>query len=152
LQATLKASAPIPDVTLIGARAVRLLRDSGNPHGLLQVADRSTSVAIGPWRTVLDVDALRKAEGKPYELQWFAAKDACLPPGYEKCLLRLSPGGSDEVELREFDLAAGRFIDGGFRTPASHAFAVWLDADQLLISHTFYCALARCTPARRRQL
>ena len=138
LQATLKVSAPIPDVTLFGARAVRLLRDAGNPHGLLQVADRSTADAIGPWRTVLDVDALRKAEGKPYELQWFAAKDACLPPGYEKCMLRLSPGGSDEVELREFDLAAGRFIDGGFHTPASHAFAVWLDADRLLISHTLF--------------
>jgi len=138
LQATLKARAPIPDVTLFGARAVRLLRDAGNPHGSLQVADRSTSDAIGPWRTVRDLDALRKAQFKAYELQWFAAKDACLPPGYEKCMLRLSPGGSDEVELREFDLAAGRFVDGGFRTPASHAFAVWLDADRLLISHTLF--------------
>src|SRR5580693_8939817 len=60
LQASLKASAPIPDVALVGARAVRFTRDVASPHGLLQVAERSSSGNIGPWRTVLDVDALRK--------------------------------------------------------------------------------------------
>jgi len=137
LQRTLKASAPIPDVVLLGTRAARFERDSANPHGLLQVADRFAS-GIGAWRTVLDVDALRKAEGKPYELQWYSVKDSCLPPAYDRCVLRLSPAGSDEVELREFDLSAGQFVEGGFRTPASRAFAVWLDKDRLAICHVLY--------------
>lgn len=136
LEASLKASAPIPDVALLGSRTVRFARDVANPHGLLQVADRSSAGDIGPWHTVLDVDALRKSEGKPYELHWSGAKDLCLPPQYEKCMLPLSPGGGDQTELREFDLPTGRFVDGGFHTPASRAFAVWLDADRLLIAHT----------------
>jgi prolyl oligopeptidase len=135
LQASLNASAPIPDVALLGARAVRFARDVANPHGLLQVADRSSSGDIGPWHTVLDVDALRKSEGKPYELHW-SPQTGCLPPQYEKCMLALSPGGGDQTELREFDLSTGRFVDGGFETPASRTFAVWLDADRLLIAHT----------------
>lgn len=137
LQRTLKASAPIPNVVLLGVRAVRFDRDSAHPHGLLQVADRSAA-GIGAWRTVVDVDALRKAEGKPYELQWYSVKDTCLPPAYDRCLLRLSPAGSDEVELREFDLTTGQFVEGGFRTPASRSFAVWLDRDRLAICHTLY--------------
>lgn len=136
LQATLKASAPIPDISLLGRRAVRFERDAANPHGLLQVADRLTTGGLGAWRTVLDVGALRKAEGKPYELQWSLVKDECLPPTYDKCMLRLSPGGGDEAELREFNLGTGQFVEGGFRTPASRAFAVWLDDDHLLIAHT----------------
>jgi len=137
LHRTLKASAPIPDVVLLGARAVRFDRDSSNPHGVLQVAERSPT-GIGPWRTVLDVGALRKAEGKPYELQWSSARDSCLPPAYDRCVLRLSPAGSDEVELREFDLSTGQFVEGGFRTPASRTFAVWMDKDRLAICHVLY--------------
>jgi prolyl oligopeptidase len=137
LRATLKASAPIPEVALLGPRAVRFVRDSDNPHGVLQVAERSAS-GVGAWRTVLDVGALRKAEGKPYELQWNAMKDACLAPAYDRCLLRLSPGGGDEVELREFDLSLGQFVEGGFRTPAARTFAVWLDQNRLAICHTLF--------------
>jgi prolyl oligopeptidase len=138
LQETLKTSAPIPDITLLGGKAVRFARDAANPHGLLQVAERSVAGTVGLWRTVLDVGALRKAEGKPYELQWYAARDACLPPAYDTCMLRLSPGGGDEVELREFNLHTARFVENGFRAPASRAFAVWLAPDRLLISHTLF--------------
>lgn len=138
LRSTLQASAPIPEVALLGTHAARFARGAANPHGLLQVADRTSSGGVGEWRTVLDVGQLRNREGKPYELQWFAVKDACLPPAYERCLLRLSPGGSDEVELREFDLRSGHFVDGGFRAPAARTFVVWLDADRLLIAHTLF--------------
>ena len=47
----------------------------------------------------------------------------CAPPDYTRCLLALSPQGGDEVEFREFDLATGKFVEGGFRTPQSRAFA-----------------------------
>ena len=43
------------------------------------------------WETVLDVDALAKADGKP----WVCHGATCLPPAYERCMVSLSPGGSD---------------------------------------------------------
>ena len=139
LQATLKASAPIPDVLLLGSRAVRFQRDTENPFGVLQVASRSAA-GIDAWRTVLAVKDLRKSESKPYVLQFYQFDDSCLPPTFERCLLKLSVGGSDEIELREFNLSTGKFVENGFRSPASHISAVWLDQDHVAISHALYNA------------
>jgi len=36
---------------------------------------------------------------------------------------RLAPGGGNEVEIREFDLAHGLFVEGGFKVGKSRAFA-----------------------------
>ena len=135
---SLKASAPIAEISLAGGRAFRLQRDTDHPHGQLQIAERTAAGGINGWKTVLDVDALRKEEGKPYELEWSTAAEGCLPPQFDRCLLRLSPGGGDAVEIREFDLLNGQFAKGGFRVPVSRAFAVWLGPDQVLIAHTLY--------------
>ncbi len=133
----LKASAPIPYVTLAGSRAFRLQRDADHPFGRLQIAER-TAAGVNGWKTVLDIAALRKEEGKPYELQWASASDSCLPPEFDRCLLDLSPGGGDAVELREFDVRKAHFVKDGFRVPASRARAVWLGRDQLLVAHTLF--------------
>jgi prolyl oligopeptidase len=134
----LKASAPVADVSLGGSRAMRLQKDADHPHGQLQIADSSAGDGIGQWRTVLDVEVLRKSESKPWELQWSSAAESCLPPEFTRCLLRMSPGGGDEVELREFDLAKGNFVADGFNVPLSRAFAVWLSKDHVLVAHTLF--------------
>ena len=105
LDTVLKQSTPTPAISLLGTKAVRLLRDAARPHGVLQVARRGADGTMGPWRDLLDVGALREHEGKPYELQWYDARNLCLPPAFDRCLLRLSPGGADDAELREFDLS-----------------------------------------------
>lgn len=134
---TVLAEAPTePDQFLLGTRAVRLLRDAGHPHGLLQTAPRNADGAPGTWSTVLDVADLRKREGVPFELQTFDLGSACLAPLYERCLLRLSPGGGDEVEIREFDLSKNEFVSGGFRVGKSRAFAAWMGPDTILVGHT----------------
>ncbi len=138
LDTVLKQSTPTPEITLLGSKAVRLLRDAARPHGVLQVARRGADGTMGPWKIVLDVGALREREGKPYELQWYDVRNLCLPPVFDRCLLRLSPGGADDAELREFDLSNGSFVADGFRVPASRAFAVWLDHDHLLIAHSLF--------------
>ena len=94
---------------------MRLYRDAAHPYGLLQTAARDAQGVAGEWKTVLDVAELRKREGIPFELQVYSFGSSCLAPEYARCLLRLSPGGGDEVEVREFDLATARFVDGGFR-------------------------------------
>lgn len=135
LRTALKANTPIADVQLMGDRAVRLFRDAGHPKGLLQVADRGGDGTPGDWRTVLDVAAYGKAQGKPYSLNWGYAS-SCLPPAYERCLLAFSDGGSDEVALREFDLKTAAFVAGGFSSPAARVQSAWLTKDSVLIAHT----------------
>jgi prolyl oligopeptidase len=136
LKTALVASAPAPAVSLAGSRAVRLLQDASHPQGLLQVAPRARDGSLGAWRTVLDIAALREREGKPYVLQWYAPRETCLPPDFDRCLLRLSPAGADDAELREFDLVRGEFVADGFRVPASRVMAAWLDRDTVVLAHT----------------
>ena len=123
----------VASITLAGAQAVRLLKTAEQPKGLLQTAARQTT-GLGPWRTLLDVGALGRQEGKDFELYWQSS--ACLAPARTRCLLSLHEAGGDESELREFDLATGRFVEGGFRVAKSRTMATWVDADTLLLGHT----------------
>ncbi|MCL7715534.1 prolyl oligopeptidase family serine peptidase [Stenotrophomonas mori] len=125
-----------PDQYLLGERALRVYRDAEHPYGLLQAAPRDAQGRAGQWRTVLDVAALREREGVPFELQAYDLGSSCLAPAYARCLLRLAPGGGDEVEIREFDLGRGDFVEDGFRVPRSRAFAEWMGPDQVMVGHT----------------
>jgi len=136
LDALLQAAPTEPDVHVLGRHAMRLLRDAGHPYGLLQVAPLDDAGQPGDWRTVLDVAELREREGIPFELQAYELDNACLAPDYDRCLLRLSPAGGDEVEVREFDITRNAFVEDGFRVPKSRAFAHWLDTDTVLVMHT----------------
>lgn len=135
LKRVLAAGDPPPEFMLMGPVALRFQRSVAHPHGVLAVGHRSGDGAPTGWREVLDVDALRKADGKAYELRFGASSLPCAAPSYTRCLLSLSPQGGDENELREFDLTAGQFVRDGFQMPASRAFAVWLDKDRLLVEH-----------------
>jgi len=141
LRERLAASAPFPTLFLLGDHFVRLTRDADHPAGLLQTAANTAGRATLQWRTVLDVGALNRAEGANYTLGgvgMFDFPDRCLPPAFNLCLLALSPGGSSSLELREFDLKAGAFVPGGFRTPANRSITAWLNPDTLLIAHSLY--------------
>lgn len=136
LAAVLAGAQPEPELYPIGDRWLRFYRDAAHPYGLLQVAPAADDGRPGAWEDRLDVGALRKAEGIAFELQAFDLGQVCLPPDYARCLLRLSPGGGDEVEIREFDLDRGTFVDGGFHIPRSRAFASWLGPDRVLFETT----------------
>ena len=82
------------------------------------------------WRTVLDVDALAKAEDK----NWVYEGADCLPPEERRCLVRLSDGGKDAVTIREFDAETGKFVEGGFHLPEGKQEVSWVDADTLLVA------------------
>lgn len=131
------AQAPAePDQFLMGNRVVRFFRDAAHPYGQLQTAPRNDKGVTRNWKTVLDVAALREREGIPFELQVYSFGSSCLAPEYARCLLRLSPGGGDEVEIREFDLVKGSFVAEGFKVGKSRAFAEWMGPDKLLVAHT----------------
>lgn len=125
-----EAQIAMPDEVL-GDRVVNLWRDATNPRGLWRIADLSGYLAGKPqWRTVIDVDALGRREGQSWV--WHGA--SCLAPDYARCLVRLSPGGTDAQVVREFDLASGRFVDGGFVLPEAKSRATWIDRDTLLVA------------------
>ena len=105
--------------------------DADHPRGLWRVSPLSAYIAGKPqWRTLIDVDALGKAEGKSWV--WHGAD--CPPPEYQRCLVSLSPGGSDADVVREFDLTSGKFVAGGFTVTESKNTTTWIDRDTLLVA------------------
>lgn len=139
LEAALATNSPMPELFLLGDRFVRFIRDEAHPQGLLQTAPRVANTAPRTWRTVLDLRTLNQSEGTAYELtglSFYQFPSRCLPPAYDRCMLPFSPRGSSSLEHREFDLAAGSFVEGGFRLPANRASVTWLDADTLVVGHS----------------
>jgi len=82
------------------------------------------------WTTVLDIDALGKAEGK----SWVLKDITCFRPAERRCLISLSDGGEDAVEIREFDLDLGHFVAGGFHLPRGKHRIDWDDENHLLVA------------------
>ncbi|MDP3490870.1 MAG: prolyl oligopeptidase family serine peptidase [Phenylobacterium sp.] len=108
-----------------------LWQDDANPHGLWRHASLASYAAGTPdWAPVLDMDALAKTENR----NWFFHGADCLKPAETLCLVELSDGGGDAVEIREFDTTARTFVAGGFTLPEGKQSVAWLDADTLLVA------------------
>ena len=105
-------------------------KDGAHPRGLWRRTTIESFAGETEWDVLLDLDALAAAEGE----DWVWSGAATLPPGHGRAMVRLSRGGSDAVVLREFDLAARRFVANGFTLPEAKSGAVWLDHDTLLLS------------------
>ncbi|MEJ2540351.1 MAG: S9 family peptidase, partial [Gemmatimonadota bacterium] len=106
--------------------------DGDHPRGIYRRTTWSDYLAGDPdWETVLDVDALAREEGEA----WAYRGMTCLGPEDRHCLVNLSPGGSDAVEVREFDMATKSFVPGGFRIPVSKNGVAWVDENTVLVHH-----------------
>ncbi|CAN7164634.1 prolyl oligopeptidase family serine peptidase [Phenylobacterium sp. LjRoot164] len=104
-------------------------QDAANTHGVWRHASLASYRTAAPaWDVVLDVDKLAKDEGR----NWFWKGATCLKPDESICLVRLSNGGGDAVELREFDTRTKTFVEGGFRSPEGKQGAEWIDRDTLV--------------------
>ena len=82
------------------------------------------------WQTVLDYDALGRRDNE----KWVQKGRTCLYPDDEICMVALSAGGEDAITLREFNLKAAAFVEGGFALPRSKQNIAWVDKDSLLIA------------------
>jgi prolyl oligopeptidase len=133
-EAILTATDRIPAPSFLGDGIGNFWQDATNPKGIWR---RTTleSYASGntQWETLLDIDALARAEGK----DWVFKGASCLPPAETRCLVNLSDGGKDAVVVREFDLTTRAFVDGGFVLPEGKHRISWLDADTLLVATDF---------------
>jgi prolyl oligopeptidase len=109
-------------------------QDKAHPKGIWRRATLASYRSASPtWSTVLDLDALAKAEGKDWV--WKGAE--CLASQERYCLVGLSNGGKDAVELREFDTTTRAFVPGGFRLPEGKHRVDWLDRNTLLVATDF---------------
>jgi len=111
--------------------AYDLWQDEHNPKGIWRRTPWASWRNGTPgWQTLLDFDALGAAEGSA----WVCVELDILYPDGDRALVTLSPGGSDAVVVREFDLDAQRFVDGGFSVPKAGKHAVsWIDRDTLYV-------------------
>ena len=125
------ASDRIPAPSFLNGRIYNFWQDPQHLRGIWRSTTLESYRSASPeWTTVLDIDALGKAEGKSWV--WKGAQ--CLPPEERLCLVSLSEGGEDAVEVREFDLGTGRFVEGGFKLPTSQPGFAWEDQDHLLVA------------------
>jgi prolyl oligopeptidase len=121
----------IPAPEMVGDSIYNFWRDADHVRGIWRVTTVADYASPDPhWRTVLDLDAVAKAENA----NWVWGGSNCLAPSYTRCLIRLSDGGEDADTTREFDLTTGQFVTGGFVLPHSKQSSDWLNRDTLLVA------------------
>ena len=130
----LDSEARIPYVNRMGDYLYNFWQDKAHPRGIWRRTTLAEYERPDPkWETVLDIDALNKAEGK----QWVFKGADCMKPDYVHCLVRLSPGGGDAVEVREFDMSTKSFVKGGFFLPVAKTETSWIDEDHIYVGTDF---------------
>ncbi len=124
-----KRRLPLP--MLRGSHVDNFWRDETSPRGVLRTTTTADYATAEPhWRTLLDIDALNKAE----HASWVWKGMEVLKPGNRYALVSLAAGGEDADVVREFDLETGTFVKDGFTLPRSKQSATWVDQDTLLVA------------------
>ena len=134
LRKILDSDARIPAVQKLGPYYYNFWRDKQNPAGLWRRTTLDQYRKAAPaWEVLIDLDALNKAEKENWV--WHGAD--CLKPGYERCLIALSRGGSDADVTREFSLASKSWVKNGFFRPEAKGGLSWRDADSVYVGTDF---------------
>ncbi len=124
----------LPNISRRGAHIYNFWTDATNPRGLWRRTSLESFRTDTPdWDTILDLDALAKAEGE----DWTWAGANVLPPERQQAIISLSRGGSDACVMREFDLATKTFVRDGFNLGEAKSNADWWDRDTLIVSSAF---------------
>jgi len=124
----------IPYPRIMGPLVYNFWQDPEHERGIWRrTTIGSYRTGTPAWETVLDIDALNKAEGK----QWVFKGADCLPPAYARCMVSLSRGGGDAVEIREFDTVAKAFVRDGFFLAEAKSNVNWKDENTLWVGTDF---------------
>ena len=124
----------IPYFVRRGDALYNFWRDADHPRGLWRRTSLAEFRQAQPaWETVLDLDALAKAEAE----NWVWAGATCLGPRHENCLIKLSRGGADASVVREFNSVSKRFVAEGFKLPEAKTDIDWIDADTVYVGSDF---------------
>ena len=130
----LDSDARIPYPNRMGEFLYNFWQDKAHARGIWRRTTLTEYRKATPkWETLLDIDALNKIEDK----KWVFKGSRCLKPDYTRCLVSLSPGGGDAVEVREFDLQAKSFVKDGFFVPVAKTEIGWIDQDHVYVGTDF---------------
>ncbi len=139
IRTILDSDAKIPGVQKIGDYYYNFWKDKQHERGLWRRTTLTEYRKADPkWETVIDLDALNVAENAKWV--WHGAD--CLRPRlqnekYERCLIALSPGGSDADVTREFDLASKTWVVNGFFRPEAKGGLGWIDENTVYVYTDF---------------
>jgi len=123
---------PLPEQE--GTWLYNFWQDPEHERGILRRTTLASYRTASPdWETVLDIDALSKADGE----QWVYKGRISLPPENRHSMVSLSAGGSDAVVMREFDNETKSFVPDGFTLPAAKSRLLWKDANTLWVATDF---------------
>jgi prolyl oligopeptidase len=138
IRAILDSDAKIPAVEKIGDYYYNFWKDAQHERGLWRRTTLEEYRKPQPqWETVIDLDALNEAEHRTQQDKWVWHGADCFKPEYKRCLIALSPGGSDADVTREFDLTTRQWVrDGFFRKEAKGALG-WIDQDTVYVFTDF---------------
>lgn len=129
-RAILTSPARIPVGSIHHGQVYNFWQDREHVRGLWRRASVESYTRGQPkWETLVDFDALAKAEGE----NWIHGQFECLAPEYRHCMVEMSRGGADTSTWREFDTAARTFVRNGFVVPEAKSDVAWADADTLLV-------------------
>lgn len=132
--AALSSTSRVPNVSYHGPYLYDLWKDGAHPRGIYRRTTLEELRKPSPaWTTVLDIDAMAKRDRKP----WVFKNMSCVPPAERRCLVSLSAGGGDAVEIREFDAEALRFVEDGFFLPEAKSSVSWIDENTIFAGTDF---------------
>jgi prolyl oligopeptidase len=130
----LQSKDKIPYVSYRGGVVHNFWQDAQHVRGIWRTSSLESYLTESPkWKTVLDIDALSKAEDR----NWVYKGMTCLSPKYERCIINLSDGGKDAVVRREFNTSTQSFIENGFITEESKGGMSWLSEDAMVVGVDF---------------
>lgn len=130
----LDTDARIPYVRRRGEFLYDFWRDATNPRGLWRRTTLQSYRTDSPeWDVLIDVDELGRADNR----NWVWAGAVVIEPELTRALISLSPGGSDAVVVREFDMVTREFVADGFELPEAKSQISWDDPDTVLVGTDF---------------
>lgn len=109
-------------------------QDSDHQHGVLRRTSLEQYKKNEPqWEVILDFDALSKAENE----NWVYKGGPRLDKNSQRGFIKLSRGGKDAVEVREFDYETRQFVTDGFYVPEAKTSLSPIDENTVLIGSDF---------------
>jgi len=121
----------IPYGTYRGGYVYNFWQDEDNVRGILRRTSLEEYSKEQPkWEDLLSVDNLSALEEK----NWVYKGSNCFDGNYDRCLLSLSDGGKDAIEMREWNHYTQSFVENGFVIPESRTGISWKDINNINIA------------------
>lgn len=123
-----------PRVGRDGAFVYNFWQDAVHVRGIWRRAGLESYTSGEPiWETLLDIDALARAEDENWVWQGAVSR----APDHMRALIQLSRGGKDASVVREYDVSQRSFVEGGFFLPEAKSVVAWMGGDEVLVRTDF---------------